>query len=86
MKHDVETQGEGDDEKGIPDEEQEKGLKHFVEHRDVNIVPGDINIVPGDINIVPGDINIVPGDINIVSGDVNIVPGDIWCLEPLRCI
>jgi hypothetical protein len=39
MKHYVEAEGKGDDEEGIPEEEEQEGLQHFVEHRDVHIVP-----------------------------------------------
>ena len=39
MEHDVEAEGEGDDEEGIPDQEEEEGLQHFVQHRDVHVVP-----------------------------------------------
>ena len=39
MEHDVEPEGEGYDEEGVPDQEQEEGLQHFVEHRDVHVIP-----------------------------------------------
>ena len=38
MQHDVEAEGEGDDEEGVPDEEQEERLEHLVQHRDVHVV------------------------------------------------
>ena len=39
MEHDVEAEGEGDDEEWIPDQEEEEGLQHFVQHRDVHVIP-----------------------------------------------
>jgi hypothetical protein len=39
MKHYVEAEGKGYDEEGVPEEEEQEGLQHFVEHRDVHIVP-----------------------------------------------
>ncbi len=39
MKHYVEAEGKGDDEEWVPEEEEQEGLQHFVEHRDVHIVP-----------------------------------------------
>jgi hypothetical protein len=39
VQHDVEAQGKGDHEEGVPEEEEEEGLQHLVEHRDVHVVP-----------------------------------------------
>ncbi len=39
VKHYVEAEGKCDDEEWVPEEEEQEGLQHFVEHRDVHIVP-----------------------------------------------
>ena len=39
VKHDVEAEGKGNDEKGIPDQKLEEGSQNFVEHGDENVVP-----------------------------------------------
>ena len=41
MEHNVEAESEGDNEEGVPDQEQEERLQDFVEHGDVNVIPGN---------------------------------------------
>ena len=45
MQHDVESEGEGHEEEGVPEEEGEEGLEHFVEHGDVDIVSGEPGVL-----------------------------------------
>ena len=39
MQHDVETQGEGDEEEGVPDQEGDEGFENLVEHGHIDVVP-----------------------------------------------
>ena len=45
MQHDVEAKGEGHEEEGVPEEEGEEGLEHFVEHGDVDVVSGQPGVL-----------------------------------------
>jgi hypothetical protein len=38
VKHDVEAESEGEDEEGVPGEEEDEAPHHLVEHRHVDVV------------------------------------------------
>ncbi len=38
VEHDVEAEPEGDDEEGVPGEEEDEAPHHLVEHRHVDVV------------------------------------------------
>ena len=37
VEHDVETHAKGDQEEGVPEEEEEEAVENFVEHRHIHV-------------------------------------------------
>lgn len=47
MKHDVEGQAEGDQEQGVPQQEEEEGAKDSIKHGQVDVVSGQLGMFTG---------------------------------------